>query len=162
MAIVERYNTPVSHAYRILKHEDKENDGELALQMVKKAGNDTVGPEGLIITLLLDITLPQTELAANKSAASTFQRAASMHKASRELHKIFSRRQVQDALRQDNRLSVTNVNHVTIGGHVLVYRSQHDKWEGLYALMDIEEGDLAFLMPHGVSNSRSKNVKSFH
>lgn len=94
MRVVEQYHAPVRRAYRILKHESKGLDDELALQMAIKSVNDTVGSEGLVHTLLIYGTIPQTGLTAEKTAISTYQRAAAMHEAQREVRKLFAQRQV--------------------------------------------------------------------
>lgn len=118
------YHTFIQRVYRILKHEGKDIDDDLALMIV----DDTVGTEVLVPTLLIYVMLPRTGLTVNKPATSTYHLASTMHKASIAVHMLFAQRQKQDALRMRNGSSVTSVHEVSIGKHVLVYRPQKDKW----------------------------------
>lgn len=53
LTIVERYHDPVRRAYRIIKAEAPDLDKEASLQSNVKAMNDSVGPDGLVPTLLV-------------------------------------------------------------------------------------------------------------
>jgi hypothetical protein len=52
---VERYYTPLQHAYEIIQDElkDKQIDKEIILQMAVKTINDLAGPDGIVPTLLV-------------------------------------------------------------------------------------------------------------
>ena len=50
---VERYHVPFRRAYKIIREEYPSASRELALQTALKAVNDTVGPNGLVPTLLV-------------------------------------------------------------------------------------------------------------
>jgi len=50
---VERYYEPLRRAYRIIRTELSNAFAELSLSLVVKAINDTVGPKGLVPTLLV-------------------------------------------------------------------------------------------------------------
>jgi hypothetical protein len=51
--MVERYHSPIRHAYQIIVSEIPELDKDMALQMAFKAINDSAGPDGLVPTLLV-------------------------------------------------------------------------------------------------------------
>ena len=58
MSIVERYHEPLRRSYRIIRSEAPDMDPESALQAAVKAVNDSVGPDGLVPTLLVFGALP--------------------------------------------------------------------------------------------------------
>lgn len=62
MSIIGRYHAPVTRAYNIIRKESPDTDKEGALQMVVKAVNDSVGPEGPVPTLLVFGALPRLGL----------------------------------------------------------------------------------------------------
>ena len=51
--IVERYHAPIRRAYRIISAEIRDIDKDIALQIAFKAVNDSAGPNGLVLTLLV-------------------------------------------------------------------------------------------------------------
>jgi hypothetical protein len=53
IGIVERYHALIRRAYQIITAEIYDIDKELALQIAFKAINDSIGPDGLIPTLLV-------------------------------------------------------------------------------------------------------------
>lgn len=52
IGIVERYHAPLRRAYEILRSEFERFLKDVILQMAVKAVNDTVGPDGIVSTLL--------------------------------------------------------------------------------------------------------------
>lgn len=161
MTVVERYHAPVRRTYRILKHESKYLGEELALQMAIKSVNNTVGSEGLVLTLHVYGTLPRTGFTFEKLVASTYQRVVAMRKAQQEIRELFAQCQVRNALQARSGPSMHKLHDMPIGGHVLLYQPERGKWEEPYALMNIDEEDFAVLMPRGVSRFRSTSVKLY-
>jgi hypothetical protein len=53
IGIVERYHSPVRRAFSIILTEVQDIGNDMVLQMAFKAVNDTVGPDGLVPTLLV-------------------------------------------------------------------------------------------------------------
>jgi hypothetical protein len=51
VGLVERYYAPLRRAFKIFQEDGF--DREVALQMAVKAVNDTAGPDGLVLTLLV-------------------------------------------------------------------------------------------------------------
>lgn len=59
MTEVERYREPILRAYRIVRDEAPDLDKESALQAAVKSVNASVGPNGLVPTLLVYGALPR-------------------------------------------------------------------------------------------------------
>jgi len=59
MTYVERYHTPLRRAFRIIKSELPNISDEEVLQYAVKSLNDSVGPDGLVPTLLVYGALPR-------------------------------------------------------------------------------------------------------
>ncbi|RFU23765.1 hypothetical protein B7463_g12573, partial [Scytalidium lignicola] len=94
---VERYHALVRHAYQIIAIEIHNLDKDMALQMAFKAVNDSVGPNGLVPTLLVYGAYPcMSEL--DTPAPTVSQRAMAIKKAMEEISKIRAKRQVQDTI----------------------------------------------------------------
>ena len=55
---MEQYHTPLHCAYEIISSELKGASKELTLQMAVKAVNDSTGPDGLVLMLLVFGTYP--------------------------------------------------------------------------------------------------------
>lgn len=92
LSIVERYHDPLRRAYRIVKREVPDIDDESALQYAVKSVNDTVGPDGLVSTLLVYGALPRLGLPSDAPAAGLLQRAVAVRKASNALSRHFQNR----------------------------------------------------------------------
>jgi hypothetical protein len=59
VGIVERYHGPVRRAYQIITVEILDINKDIALQIAYKAINDSIGPDGLIPTLLVYSAYPR-------------------------------------------------------------------------------------------------------
>lgn len=82
MSSVERYHTPFKRAFAIIKAElPKLSDKEI-LQYSVKSLNDSVGPDGLVPTLLVYGALPRFGLLTDKPAHRTFERTIAARNAS--------------------------------------------------------------------------------
>ncbi|RFU28088.1 hypothetical protein B7463_g8249, partial [Scytalidium lignicola] len=80
-------------------------DKDIALQMVFKAVNDSVGPDRLVLTLLVYSAYPcMSEL--DTLALIISQRVMVIKKAMEEISKIKAKRQVQDVINMHNSLDV--------------------------------------------------------
>lgn len=129
--------------------------------MSVKAINDSVGPDGLVPTLLVFGALPRLGLPTDPPTPSTFKRAIALRKATKAMSKHFSSRQVKDALKVRNGPDVTEIHKTPIGAPVLIYRPEKDKWEGPYSLLEINGEDVIALLPKGPTKFRSTVVKPF-
>ena len=161
MTIVERYHSPLRRSFNIIHQEAPDLDKHAAFQMAFKAVNDSVGPNGLVPTLLVFGALPRLGLPTDKPTPSTYQRAIAPRKATTAMSQNVASRQVCDAMNARNGLVVTDIHKTPIGAHVLVYRPYKDKWEGPNSLLDVSGEDVTVLLPSGPTKFRSTVVKPF-
>ncbi len=164
MSIAERYHEPVGRAYRKIVHEMPEVDKVSALRMALKAINDSVGPYGIVPTLLLYGTLPGLKRPSDPHAASTMARAKELKSATERMSKYFASRQYRDALRSRNGPDVTDVHKFPLGSFVRVYRSEIDKWKGPFRLFVVSGETCTLLVPasqRGFSEFRTTVVKQY-
>lgn len=89
MSIVERYQAPIRRTYIIIQKEASNTEKDMAVQMAVKAVNHSVGPDGLVPTLLVLGTLPRLGLPKDTLAFFTFQQAISLREETAEVSKHF-------------------------------------------------------------------------
>jgi len=119
VGIVERYHSPVRRAYQIITSEVLSINKDVVLQIAFKAVNDSIGPDGLVPTLLVYRAYPRiSEL--NSPAPKISQRAAAIKKAIAELAKLRAKRQVIDVLYTRNGPNTDNLYTLAINSRVLV------------------------------------------
>lgn len=87
MIIVERYYEPIRNAYRIIRNEARNIDKELTLQSSIKSIKDSVGPDGLVPTLLVYGALPRLGMSTDPPNLSNYHLAAAVHKATQAMSK---------------------------------------------------------------------------
>lgn len=163
MSYVERYHTPIRHAYKIVIAEATELDAEAALQVAVKSVNDSIGPDGLVPTLLVYGALPRLGFPNDPPTPSTFQRAIALRKATEAMTKYFAKSQVSNAVRTRNGPDTSDIHSAPIDSHVLVYRPEIDKWDGPFSLLDIQGETCTVLLPppSGPKQFRTTVVKRF-
>jgi hypothetical protein len=94
---------------------------QFVLQIIIKAINNTAGPDGLILTLLMFNTYPQITTTNTLSFMVT-KRDKAITKAIKQITKLHAKRQVTDVLRQQNGLNISNTLNVLISKDVLIYK----------------------------------------
>jgi hypothetical protein len=94
---------------------------QFVLQIAIKAVNDTAGPDGLIPTLLVFGTYPRM-ITTDTPSLTVTERGKAITKAMKQIAELHAKRQVTDALRQQNGPNISNTLNIPIGGDVLVYR----------------------------------------
>jgi hypothetical protein len=119
VGIVKRYHGPIRRAYSIITTEIPDISKDMALQMAFKAINDTAGPDGLVLILLVYSAYPRIAKHDPLSLLVT-QRALVIKKAMAEIQRLWAKRQVNDALSTRNGLSIYDVNNLIINSDVLV------------------------------------------
>jgi hypothetical protein len=110
-------------AYQIIT-EELQGSGttkELNLQIAVKAVNDTAGPNGLVLTLLVFGAYPRIST-LDPPAPTITQQATAVRKAMAEVAKIRAERQVNNALNQRNSPSVKAIHDLPLNSDVLVWR----------------------------------------
>jgi hypothetical protein len=105
---VERYHTLLRRAYEIISLELNGASEELVLQMAVKAVNDSAGPDGLVPTLLVFGAYPRMTDDSPLSLSIT-QRAEAIHKALKEVRRLYATRQVNDTLGIRNGPNTSNM-----------------------------------------------------
>jgi hypothetical protein len=103
IGIVERYHAMLRRAYEVIMNDSKELEinNEWGLQIAVKAVNDTAGPDGLILTLLVYGAYPR--MTRNDAPTPTIaKRAATLEKAMTAVRKIRDEKTVNDALNARN------------------------------------------------------------
>ena len=165
IGLVERYHGPLRRAYQIISTELRDLDRDAALQMAFKAINDTVGPDGLVPTLLVFGAFPRmTE--SDPPSPTVAQRTAALRKAMEEVKKLRADRQVSDALSMRNGPRVDAVHDLPLNSSVLVWREgntgQPGSWTGPYKLISMEGESCVVNLPHGPITFRSTTVKPYY
>jgi len=132
--------------------------------MAVKAVNDSAGPNGLILTLLVFGAFPRmTEF--NPPTPSIATRAMVIKKAMNEITKIRAEHQVTDALQQRNGPSTTNIHDLPLRSPVLVWREgnigQAGHWEGPFALLRIEGETCKVQLLNGPTDFCSTVIKPY-
>jgi hypothetical protein len=161
IGVVERYHAELRRAYQMIT-EDLDVSKEIALQMTVKAINDTVGPDDLVLTLLVFGAYPRMHV-MDLPASSIIQRAMTIEKAMIEIRKFRVERQIADALNTRNGPIVTPVHDLSLNSDVLVWResnaSQRDKWTGPFKLLDIDDETCKIALPSEPTDFRSTVIK---
>jgi hypothetical protein len=100
---VKQYYSPLRRAYKIIcnKLRNTETNTEMSLQIAIKTVNDSVGPDGIIPTLLVFGAYPRI---TNNSALSPTitKRAKTIRKTSNEIRRYYIKQHVEDILRIRN------------------------------------------------------------
>jgi hypothetical protein len=119
VGIVERYYRLIRQAYFIIIAKIPNISKDIALQMAFKAINDIIGPNRLVLTLLVySAYLRITEY--NLLLLSIAQRALAIKKAIVEVQKLQAKRQVNNALNARNRPNITTVHKLVLNSKVLI------------------------------------------
>lgn len=104
MSIVEKYHAPLQQAFNIIRCEAPNIDKDTALQIALKAINGSVGPKGLVPTLLDFGALSPLGLPTDAPSPSRLARSMALHNATEIMSKHFASRQVRAAQRGGNGL----------------------------------------------------------
>jgi hypothetical protein len=146
---VERYYTPLRHAYEIIqdKLKDEHIDKEIMLQMAVKAINDSAGPNGIVPTLLVFGAYPRlTEIDLFSSLVT--KRAEVICVATKEVRRLYAERQVKDVLAMRNSPDTKNTLDLPLQSDVRVWREK-EEWTGPYKLIATEGETCTINMSRG-------------
>ena len=160
MSHVERYHAPLRASYEKLRMSTNCSDSEL-LQMAVRCVNQTVGPEGLCPALLVFGCLPRPARAT--AAPSQLERSRAFEKAMDEVQRIQAQRRVEFGLRYTGPYGRErfDLDNLTFGSKVLVFRDKPNTWEGPYMFMDKDNETVVVQLPSGRKIFRSHAVKPF-
>ena len=159
---LERYHAPLRQAFNVIKA-DLQGHGtvdKIILQMAVKAVNDTVGPNGLVPTLLVFGTYPRLSDTSPSSPSITAQ-AIAIRKAMAEVRKEKARQQVGEALSMRNGPNTFETLSLPLQAEVKVWR-ENDGWKGPYILL-ARDGETCTVDINGkATNFRTVVVKPYH
>ena len=116
--------------------------------MAFKAVNDTAGPNGLVLTLLVFGSYPPILSDQPAITPKVKQRAMAIQKAMKELRKIMEKRKVADALGMRSGPSTLETVKLQPGDEVLVW-CESGKWISLYNLFHIADDTCTVELQHG-------------
>ena len=162
MSFVERYHTPLKRAFEIIRIELPDLSDEEILQYAVKSLNDSVGPEGLVPTLLVYGALPRLGFPTDKPAKGIYERAVAVKKASDEMSKYFAKRQYRDAMKNRNGPDVSEIHKAPIGSNVLVYRTKNNSWDGPFTLLNLDNETCTVQCRDGPKQFRTTVVKLYN
>jgi hypothetical protein len=94
---------------------------QFVLQMAIKTIKNTTGPDGLVLTLLVFGTYLQIAT-TNTSFLMITEHSKAITKAIKQIAKLYAKKQVINALKQQNSLNINNTLNVLISKDVLVYK----------------------------------------
>jgi len=117
--MVERYYSPLCYIYCIITTELPDISKDIALQIAFKAINNSIGPNGLIPTLLVFGAYPYI---AESDAPNpiVIQQAAALKKAIEEVKKLKAKSQVAGALNICNKPKTTAIYNLPLNSPILV------------------------------------------
>lgn len=134
LGLGERYHAPLRQVYLKIRHEHPEVDKITALRLSVKALNDTMGPEGLVPSLLVFGVLPRFP-SVNTELPDQIARMEALGKARAEAATITAQLRVRKAMLSKVPRNVDLV--LQRGDMVRVFRSTRDHIL-LYALMALK------------------------
>lgn len=135
----ERYHGPLRRIFRILRNRYARIEPEVILRYAVKAMNDSMGPEGLVPSLLVFGTIPTFPITESNRPEQA-ERLAAMAKARDEMAKISAELRIQTALR--SRLPPSTRYHLSPGDQVRVYRERSSRWEGPFTITKTREKEV--------------------
>lgn len=124
--------------------------------MSVKAVNDTVGPDGLIPTVLVFSAYPRMTSESPPSAL-TICRAQAIRKAMTTLRNIIAERRVTDALNTRNGPVVTETLNLAPGKEVKVWR-EGKRWTGPYKVISIDRYNVIIDLSNGAVAFRVTSI----
>lgn len=131
IGIGERYHARLRRIFMAVTNQHPKLPKELVLRLAIKALNDTMGPHGLVPSLLVFGVLP-TCPAPVQSRKSQVERFKAMNTARREMEAYVAEQRIKTALK--SRLPPATKFNIQLGQSVRVYREQERKWVGPYTV----------------------------
>lgn len=127
----ERYRAPLRRIYNKILEDHPDLDPKIALQLSVKSMNDTMGPDGLVPSLLVFGQLPRfsphnTELLSHRNIMNA------MSLARREMADITASLRTQRALR--SKLPPSTKNNIIPGKSVYVHSEKDNIWKGPFTV----------------------------
>ena len=132
----ERYHSSLRRIYQkvVRKHPNINNDA--ALEVAVRVLNDTAGPNGLVLTLLVFGVMPRMPIRPME-LPSQLERMTAIHAARKELSQLIASHRVTQALQRNT--PSASISSLKIGDEDLVYRETPRQWVGPYRVLDVLE-----------------------
>lgn len=131
LGVGERYHAPLRRLYLKIRRDVPNMDRDLALKIANKAMNDTMGPEGLVPTLLVYGALPRFS-PSSTDLPGHVEKMEAMEIARLEYTDITAKLKIQQALRSN--LPPATKYLVSPGDSVYVYKEKEKRWRGPYTV----------------------------
>lgn len=135
----ERYHAPLRRVFKILREHHPRIEPEIILRYAVKAMNDSMGPEGLVPSLLVFGTLPTFPIVSSDRPEQA-DRLSAMKRARDEMAKITAELRIREALR--SRLPPSTRYHLAPGDKVRVFRERSQRWEGPFTITKTREKEV--------------------
>uniref|UniRef100_A0A8H7N3T3 Integrase catalytic domain-containing protein n=1 Tax=Bionectria ochroleuca TaxID=29856 RepID=A0A8H7N3T3_BIOOC len=151
---IERYHGPLQRAFNILYKELKGiTSKEAILQAAVKAVNDTAGPNGLVLILLVFGVYPRVA-ASSPPLQSTIQRAQAANLAMKALRELYAKERTALALATRNGPNTTELLELPLLSEVMVWRESKG-WFGPYRLLSNDSHNIIIETHDGPKTFRS-------
>jgi hypothetical protein len=157
---VERYYTFLQQVYEIIYNEFRDTNTKMNLQIVIKAINDSARPDGIIPIFLIFSTYPRITENLVLSLTIT-KRAKTIHKTTKEVRRLYARRQVTDTLAIQNGPNIVITLELLIQLDVQVWR-ETDGWNGPFKLLVTESETCLIVILYSPTRFRTTVVKLYY
>ena len=160
LGVGERYRAPLRTIYEKVIKTSPSLSPTIALRTAVKSMNDTLGPEGLVPSLLVFGVLPRLP-AVNSSLPEHEERMAAMRAARAEMETIVAGLRVNTALRSN--LPAAATQEVTTGDRVMVHREETKSWVGSYTVTRVIDKQVwVRLNPHRTQQYNLSKVRLYN
>lgn len=132
----ERYHEPLRRIFRKIKRETPRINNNVALRISIKAMNDTLGPEGLVPSLLVFGCVPRFPC-INSKQPNQKERMVALNAARQEMAEITAELRIKKAL--STRIPRNSDLILTKGDMVRVYRETDRKYVGPYPVSHVDD-----------------------
>lgn len=134
LALGERYHAPLRRLFNKVRHAEPTLIPEMALRVAQKSLNDTMGPNGLVPTLLVYGMLPRLPVAESDFPdQQACMRALPVSR--REMETIVAQLRINQALRA--RISAAANYIISPGDLIRVFRETDRKIHGPYTVLRV-------------------------
>lgn len=133
--------TPVELSDAILWH----RQCDIILQIYCKFLIGSVGPDGLLTTLLVYGSMPRHGVAAESLTPTNFERAKAAFRATETLKMLSASRKVNAALRPGHTPDATEARTLSLGSLAILFRTRIKNWDRSFHVIDINDDTITLL-----------------
>ena len=133
LGVGERYHSCLRQIYRKVRQAKPTIAPQNALTLAIKAMNDTAGPHGLVLTLLIFGVMPKIPVVPTQ-LPEQISRMAALHSAQKEMFASIAKERLNTAIRTN--VPSAAIKDIEVGAEVLVYREKpENKWTGPFTVL---------------------------